>query len=223
MCNFPNIQFVNDFAPLQGGIVNIIPPSPRAMFTNLLHKGIIDNRFLEGIHNMAELELAIFELIDHYPENNASLERIFHLIQIWGGRMGKGIYNLQEFHWDDIEPIYKPFIDEFRTLTAINEATLGEAERAVENYYYSLRSINYRGMGVAFITKHSRFWMHRNLPDMMLPIYDSTFSYNVMQRGRSANLKDLPDYWNAMVAKARQEGVSLTSMERQLFNYFITL
>lgn len=84
MCVFPNIQYVNDFVPLQGNDAEALPPSPRAMFTNLVNHGIVDNHFLDGINNMYELEMTVFALIDHYPENGASLERIFHLIQIWG-------------------------------------------------------------------------------------------------------------------------------------------
>lgn len=60
---------------------------------------------------MAALEAEIFGLIDHYPENEASLERIFHLIQIWGGRTGRGIYVNQDFHWAEVVQVYEPFIE----------------------------------------------------------------------------------------------------------------
>ena len=220
MCVFPNIQYVNDFVPLQGNDAEALPPSPRAMFTNLVNHGIVDNHFLDGINNMYELEMTVFALIDHYPENGASLERIFHLIQIWGGRTGRGIYNRQPFHWADIEPLYQAFIDFFRFIQMIDDAILIDAFNEVNGFYDALHRSGYKGMNVAFITKHSRFWMHRNLPNEMLPIYDRTFSVSIMLRGAPARLVDLLDYWRAMVAKAERENVSLTSLERQLFNYY---
>lgn len=75
-------------------------------------------------------------------------------------------------------------------------------------------------MGVAFITKHTRFWMHKCLPNEMLPIYDSTFSFYVMRKGRNAQLKDLLAYWDAMIHKSSTEGVSLTALERAIFKYY---
>ena len=69
MCVFPNIQYVNNFFPLQGNDGDELPPSPRAMFTLLMNKGIVDANFLMDINNMAALEAEIFGLIDHYPEN----------------------------------------------------------------------------------------------------------------------------------------------------------
>lgn len=169
---------------------------------------------------MCELEYAIFELIDSYQENDDTLEKIFHLIQIWGGRTGRWIYIKQVFHWTDIEPLYRSFVDYFRALNTIDEDTLNGSYTTIETFWRSLHHVHYKGMGIAFITKHSRFWMHKNLPDRMLPIYDSTFSHNVMGKGRNARLKDLIDYWRAMITKAEKEDVSLTALERQLFNYF---
>lgn len=220
MCVFPNINYVNNLAPLHGNEDNALPPSPRAMFTLLVNKSIVDVEFLNGINNMVDLEATIFEMIDHYPENEASLERIFHLIQIWGGRTGRGIYVNQVFHWEDVVQVYEPFIDLIRAFPLIDQHNINIAVGAVDAFRNDLHVIHYTGMGVAFITKHVRFWMHRNLPDNMLPIYDSTFSEHIMHRGRQAQQQDLLNYWNAMVAKAAQEQVSLSSLERQLFNYY---
>ncbi len=220
MCVFPNIQYVNNFVPLQGNDGNELPPSPRAMFSLLINKGIVDVNFLNNINNMTQLEAEVFDLIDHYPENEASLERIFHLIQIWGGRTGRGIYVNQDFHWAEVVQVYEPFIELIRAFTSIDPLTINLAAGAVGAFHNDLHDIHYTGMGVAFITKHVRFWMHRNLPDDMLPIYGSTFSKHIMQKGRTAQQKDLLNYWKGMVAKAAQEHVSLSSLERQLFNYY---
>lgn len=75
-------------------------------------------------------------------------------------------------------------------------------------------------MGVAFTTKHVRFWMHKNLPDNMLPIYDSTFSENLTHEGRYATIKHLKPFWIAMIKKSEESDIGLTSLERQLFNYY---
>ena len=73
---------------------------------------------------MTQLEAEVFDLIDHYPENEASLERIFHLIQIWGGRTGRGIYVNQDFHWEDVVQVYEPFIGLIRAFISIDPLTL---------------------------------------------------------------------------------------------------
>lgn len=219
MCYFPNIQFNNEFVALANGQNGTLPRSPRAMYTLLINKHIVDNQFLNGINNMTELESCIYDLIDHYQEN-APLERIFHLIQIWGGNTGRGLYIRQPFVWQEIEPIYRHFVDVIRSIETIDDDSLNNAFVAQNVFYNSLKNNHYKGMGVAFITKHLRFWMHQNLPNSMLPIYDSTFSVNVMQRGRTAKTRDLLPFWRAMIAKAEEEHVSLSALERQLFNYF---
>lgn len=219
MCYFPDIQYEGNFRPLQNGPVDELPASPRAMFTLLVNRGIVEDNFLAGIHNMDELEAYIFELIDHYPENGVATERIFHLIEIWGGRTGRGLYCNQVFRWQDIEPLYNGLINDFMAIEAIDDQTLVRASAAVGVFYNALHNAGYRGMAVAFITKHTRFWMHRHLPNSMLPIYDSTFSTNVMHQ-RGTNIRHLLPYWRGMVAKAAEENVSLTSLERQLFNYY---
>ena len=220
MCVFPNIYYVDNFVPLQNGPENELPPSVRGMFTVLLNQGVVDEHFLDGIHTMNGLEAQIFNLIDRYPMNGVSSERIFHLIEIWGGRTGRRFYCDQPFNWQDIEPIYNGLLNDFLAIDHIDDHILEQAASAVNTFYNAIHEVGYKGMAVAFITKHSRFWMHKNLPNSMLPIYDSTFSDNVMQKGTTAHYRHLLPFWRGMVAKAEQEHVSLTSLERQLFNYY---
>ena len=220
MCHFPDIQYVDEIVPLRFNPVNALPSSPKGMFTTLFNRGIVNADFLNGINNMSELETCIFELIDHYPENNASLERIFHLIQIWGGRMGRNFYCRQPFDWQTIEPIYLAFINAFTAIDNLNDDMLIMANNAVFAFYNALHEAHYKWMDVAFITKHSRFWMHRNMHNNMLPIYDSTFSEYVMLQGPHANRGYLLHYWRIMKAKAENEHISLAALERQLFNYY---
>lgn len=219
MCTFPAINYENSFASLDDGYAEQLPPSPKGMFSILLNKGIVEEHFLDGIHNINELESEIFNLIDHDPENGASRERIFHLIEIWGGRTGRGLYCNQVFQWRVFGPLYNELITDFSAIQYLDDSTLVQAANSVRAFYDAIHEKGYSGMSIAFITKHSRFWMHRNLANSMLPVYDSTFALNVMQK-RTVNFRDLLPYWRGMKAKSEQEHVSLTSLERQLFNYF---
>lgn len=98
---FPNIEYSNDYAPLNH--LNYLPKSPKALIAYLLRRGIIDDTFMDGINNMEELELCISSLIhDANIEDSARVQRIFHLIQIWGGIMGKGIYLPNNYNWEAI-------------------------------------------------------------------------------------------------------------------------
>ncbi len=220
MCYFPPLQYLNEVAPLFGAPDNTLPSSPKGLFSVLVNRHIVGPHFLDGIHNMVELEENIFNLIDHYPENNVPVETIFHFIQVWGGRTGRMFYCRQPFVWQQIEPLYLGLIHHFSEIRAINNQTVLAAANAVTVFYNALHEANYKWMGVAFITKHSRFWMHRNLPNCMLPVYDSTFSRYIMHAGTPARLVELPHFWQAMIAKAELEHVSLTALERQLFNHF---
>ena len=220
MCVFPKIQYVDLFIPLRNGPENELPSSVKGMFKVLQNRCVVDENFLDGIHTINELEAHIFSLIDRYPENGVSLETIFHLIEIWGGRTGRRLYCDQEFNWLVIEPLYNKLISYFRAIDHIDDQVLVHAALAVNSFYNAVHEVGYKGMAVAFITKHSRFWMHRNLPNNMLPIYDSTFAEKVMQKGTTAYYRHLLPFWRGMVAKAEKEHVSLTSLERQLFQHF---
>ena len=220
MCHFPNINYQAEFVILENEWVHVLPPSPRALYTLLQNKHLVDARFLDGIHNMEELEYEIFNCVDYYPENSVSLERIFYLIQIWGGRTGRGLFINQDFDWSVFSPAYTKLVNVCRNIENLDGNTCEAVFSAITSFIENLHEIEYKGMGVAFITKHTRFWMHRNLPNDMLPIYDSTFSNHIMHRGNSATLRDLPIFWSGMIKKATEESISLTALERQLFNHF---
>lgn len=95
----------------------------------------------------------------------------------------------------------------------MNEATINEMVKAVKDFNKSVKNIS-----VAFITKHTRYWMHRTLGMDALPIYDSIMAIHVMQRG-VPSVSDLSEYWKVMVAKAEQLGIGLVPLERQIFKY----
>ena len=220
MCHFPEINYQAEFVGLENKWVGVLPPSPRGLYTLLQNRHLVDEQFLDGIQDMEELENEIFYCIDHYPEKSVSLERIFYLIQIWGGRAGRGLFIKQDFDWSVFSPAYTELVNVCRNIENLDGNTCEVVFSAISSFIEKLREIEYKGMGVAFITKHTRFWMHRNLPDDMLPIYDSTFSNHIMHRGNSATLRDLPIFWRGMLQKATIENISLTALERQLFNHF---
>jgi hypothetical protein len=70
---------------------------------------------------------------------------------------------------------------------------------------------------VAFITKHTRYWLYRTLEENALPIYDSIMAGYVMQR--NADIKDLREYWDVVLAKSKQLSIGLVPLERQIFKY----
>lgn len=78
------------------------------------------------------------------------------------------------------------------------------------------KSVDY--LGVSFITKHVRFWLIRTLGNNALPIYDSIMANEVM-RLNAVNAKHLAEYWKVMAAKAKQLGIGLVPLERQIFQY----
>ena len=219
MYNFPDIEFIKEIPALNSANSNSLPKGPKGMKTMLINKNIIPDNFLKDINNISELELAITRHIDDYLKNS-DLERIFHLIQIWGGMTGRGIYVMQQFKWREFEPAYKALIDICSSLKDVNYQSCEKIYDAILDFILNLRRIGYKGLGVSFITKHTRFWMHRNLSDNMIPIYDSTFSKKLTKEGKNATIKHLKSYWNEMIDKSEEVGLGLTSLERQLFNYY---
>ena len=219
MYNFPNIILTKDMPELPNSNSNSLPEAPKRMHTLLRNKNIIPNSFLNGINNMAILEATIVRHIDNFQDYE-NIEKIFHLIQIWGGLSGRGIYVRQQFIWREFEPAYRSLVDVCRSIEKVNHNSCEKVYCAVSDFLTNLKNIGYKGMGVAFTTKHVRFWMHKNLPDNMLPIYDSTFSENLTHEGRYATIKHLKPFWIAMIKKSEETGIGLTSLERQLFNYY---
>lgn len=165
-----------------------------------------------GIKNDDDLEEHIIRLIKSYmPGDN--LEEIFHLIQIWGGNSGRGIYLFGDgFNWEEIDSHYQRLVDACLSMKDITEETIDMLVEAVREYNKSVKHIN-----VAFITKHTRYWLFRTLKENALPIYDSIMASYVMQR--NADIKDLREYWKVMLAKAKQQGIGLVPLERHIFKY----
>ena len=182
------------------------------MKTLLTGKGLVKNELFNGLKNDDDLERLIIDKINSYNLGEG-LEEIFHLIQIWGGNAGRGIYVFDKgFIWKEIEPYYHRLVNVCLSIKDTSESSLDFIIEAV----CELNKI--RNLGVSFITKHTRYWLYRNLELNALPIYDSIMASCVMRKG-SADVRNLLEYWKVMIAKANQLGIELVPLERQIFKY----
>ena len=194
------------------------------MRTLLVRRNLIPEDFVNEDTSMIALEREITGIIDNCDSQaevpDAILERVFHLIQIWGGVSGRGIYVGQPFEWTAFGPVYRNLINICRNVGVVDDNSCREVYAAIKTFLDDLKAINYKGLGVAFTTKHVHFWTHKNLPDNMLPIYDSTFARYITEEGDYATLPHLLQFWSAMRRKAEIEGIGLTKLERRLFVYY---
>ena len=214
--HWPDINYHNAFMPLNDTRVD-----PKMKSIVVYREYIEASLFEEIVQNNIDLENYIFNLIEspHYYDN---VERIFHLIEIWGGSAGRGLYqqrkNYNGFNWDNVSEKYRNIVNACLSIKNVDDDSL-------VNIYNDLDRNSINQIGVSYITKHVRFWTKRSLQDSMLPIYDNIMScgnrrttnglYNV-----GANWSQMIYYWRDMRDKAQEENISLMTLERLLFNYF---
>ncbi len=233
MCIFPNIQYVDNYQPLNNPQNNnlVLPRGPRAMYTLLVNQGFVPANFLTALNvvNMTQLEDVINQKICNYGATDPELKEIFCLIHIWGGNTGRRVFIMNpDPNMTNILIQYRIFVNTCLTAQApINntlDAALDAALNSTTSTYNGLLALHntIRGLGPAFLTKHARFWLTKINPRNPLPIYDSTFANHIMGHGPhcSAQFNDIIPFWNGMINKARLEHVSLLSLERQLFNHY---
>lgn len=185
----------------------------QAMKTLLIKKNLINENLFSCLKNDDDLEKLIIDRIKSY-NSGEELEEIFHLIQIWGGSAGRGIYVFGNgFTWEDVGYYYQQLVDACFMAKDISEPSVDIIVKAVSEFNKAVRNL-----GVAFITKHTRYWLYRNLGLNAFPIYDSIMANCVMKKG-TAEVRDLLEYWRVMIAKSTQLGVKLVPLERQIFKY----
>lgn len=185
----------------------------KAMVSLLLRRNLVDESFFDGLFNDDDIEKeAIRQIKSYHPGEDP--KSIFHLIQAWGGNSGRGIYLHGEgFNWNVLRPKYETLIKACINTAEINDESISKLEKAVRSFDKSVDHL-----GVSFITKHVRFWLIRTLGNNALPIYDSIMANEVM-RLNAVNAKHLAEYWKVMAAKAKQLGIGLVPLERQIFQY----
>ena len=214
MCYFPqNINYQAP-APVISPAPNL-PRGPKSQVTLLLRRGLLTQEEAEELYTMslAQLEEDILRRIAAY--NGEGLESIFHRIQIWGGSTGRNIYVKEPlFVWERVAPHYHELVQACMAIREITHASLLGFGVAVTHFKATVDNI-----GISFITKHTRFWLHCSLGNNALPIYDSRMATHVMGR-RTVSDNDLIRYWEAMYQKAQDENISLDQLERHLFVYW---
>ena len=185
----------------------------KAMVSLLLRRNLVDESFFDGLFNDDDIEKeAIRQIRSYHPGEDP--KSIFHLIQAWGGNSGRGIYLHGEgFNWNVLRPKYEILINTCINTAEINNVSISKLVKAVRSFDKSVDHL-----GVSFITKHVRFWLIRTLGNNALPIYDSIMANEVM-RLNAVNAKHLAEYWKVMAAKAKQLGIGLVPLERQIFQY----
>ncbi len=220
MCNFPNIQYDPNFAGLSKQKI------PQGTYTYLKNKGIVNDHLLDGIPGMKKLEEHINEKIKNYNGNDdKSLYDIFCLIHIWGGDWGKVVFwsnhPFKKIWENNIKEQYHLLVKTCLGITADKDAPLNICKNDIYTVLNSVQTIkdNVSGLGVSFITKHTRFWLQRNNEKNPLPIFDNIMANGLLNS--AADITLLKQYWNCMIEKAVSiPEMTLLSLERQLFNFF---
>ena len=185
----------------------------KAMVSLLLRSQFVPEGFFNGLQNDDDVEKEALRRILSYKPGDDPVD-IFHLIQTWGGSSGRGIYIFGAgFNWDALRPVYESFLNTCLATKSIDKDSINGLVQSVKDFDKSVDHL-----GISFITKHSRFWLYRTLGDNALPIYDSVMANEVM-RQNTVSAKHLTEYWEVMAAKAKRLGISLMSLERQIFQY----
>ena len=210
--SFPDIKYKAETPSMlnpEGGF----SPRVKAMVSLLVHRGFVSDNFFEGFFNDDDIERkAITQIKAYHPGDDP--ESVFHLIQAWGGNSGRGIYlHGNGFNWNDLKPKYETLINACLDTTEISDESIDKLVAAVRSFDSSVNHL-----GVSFITKHVRFWLFRTLGENALPIFDSVMACEVM-RSNTVSAKLLAKYWKVMAAKAKQLGIGLVPLERQIFQY----
>lgn len=154
-----------------------------------------------------------------------TLKNIFHLIQLWGGNAGRLVYTRDGGFSNNIDiQAYKELVD--CTMNAKDLNTLID-----EIAKFKTKSKN---IGVAFLTKHTRFFSKFNRVFKFMPIYDSEMSKGyLMKFSKKQNKylkvnnptridtptgkKELLYYWKSMIELGKEHQRSLEEVERILF------
>ncbi|MDM9630243.1 hypothetical protein [Robiginitalea aurantiaca] len=175
----------------------------------------------------------VIRLIQEEIQNNDvesltddQLEKIFHLIQLWGGKSARQFYFQNTILNVDA---YRDFIRSIIIDSEENdpEETLDCIMNSLETLISATDQFN-----ISFATKHVNLWQYYGGSHMVLPIYDNIMALNVMGRFSinkkdrklvpltTNRFKDLRHYWTNMKLAADELGIDISTLERNLFNFF---
>lgn len=168
---------------------------------------------MAGIFSLDDLERDILSLASAPEAMDRNLQEVFHKVQIWGGEHGRYIYvQGPAFDWLEIGPPYR------RLVKACLEdgRSYGSLVRKAKAFNTAMQDQG-RRLGMSFITKHMHFWSAAIRGDDALPIFDRIMASGLHLRPKWEHLEV---YWHGMEDKALKEGISISALERQLFNRF---
>ncbi len=204
--NFP------DDKRLRGSIKGIKTTLDRAGFRDVAqlveetHDGLLPKR-------MEALEQYILSEMRGYLDDpdDAKLSHIFHSVQLWGGKTGRYIYTRNGgFSLNYNSSAYADFARRAVDCSAIPiEERVAELRRASDSIRY---------FGVAFGTKHARFWAQASGAPP-LPIYDRLLSQGAFGF-QVPHWSHYTAYVQEMVNHAEQLGINVYQLERLAFVYF---
>ena len=211
--SFPDIEYSDEIPPLLREEPDSFSPSVLRMISLMRNCGIVSESVFCGLNTDEDLEQKILQLVTNYHEGD-DLETVFHLIEAWGGIAGRALYNRSEAWVPEL------IITEYSCLVNFCLSMTKNDEKSMDQLISAIRRFdrNVKHLGVAFITKHTHFWLSHNFGKNALPIYDRIMAQTVMLRP-VPEAKDLKEYWLAMKSKAEHHSISLSALERQIFNY----
>ena len=174
-----------------------------AMVNILSNKGF-DRQWINGINVMSELEKLLNELVIKYTETSEERQKVFHLVQIWGGITGRNIYIKTNggFRWEQVDEFYKPFVNVCLSIKGHSDADFEKAYRDAVDFNNNVKYIGY-----SFITK----WT--------FPPYDSVMAEKYMKKKYYRHADIIP-YWKRIYTESIEKGLSVSEYERKLFNHY---
>jgi hypothetical protein len=162
-----------------------------------------------------KIEKHIGELIQEYckSKSDKKLVDILHYIHLWGGITGRFIYIRNGgFNNNFSIEIYKTIAEK---IIALQQETLESDLKEIKKLFISIPFI-----GVAYGTKHLRFWsINANKNNIHLPVLDRVISIGLLNTPYCA-WRHYYFYVQQMQEEANNRKVSITALERTLYNKF---
>ncbi len=185
----------------------------------------------KDFEKLSEVETYLEKKIESFTNpTDSEIIDIFHKIQCWGGKMGKGVYQDEGFDKNFKMNVYKDMVNKCLNFDLENDWV-----NEVSDWTIDLKDQIDR-FGISFATKHIRFWLYKKLKDNAPPIFDEVIlgkkdeynkrwisglnKYQEYPFKNNTSKKNLRRYWEQMIKKSKKEKISLKQLERILFNYF---
>jgi len=179
---------------------------------------------LEGFVTLGEVEKYLFDKIGSINNVDEILDEelvnIFHTIQVWGGKGGRGVYVRSNGFYENFDiRTYRKLVT--RCLNLETHRLIDWVNTVTDWTFESHEGINQ--FSTSFSTKHVRFWLYNKLKEETLPILDEVIQkgFNDIKGNKlSNNQKSLEFYHKQMIEKSKKENISLLKLERLLFNHW---